>query len=184
MGVFTAAVAIAAVATGGSLYYQNKAAREQKRMNQAQRRQADLQAAKQRRDTIRSNRLAHSQAVLNANAQGVSRSSGAMGGQDSILSQGTSNLSFMDTMNRLSDQASAAYGRAIKYGNQASIWGGIGSMAMTFASSPGMVASADKFLGKMFPGNKPPVSAGANRAPGNIIYKGTNPYSRPSTPHS
>lgn len=184
MGLFTAAVAIAAVATGGSLYYQNRAAREQRRMNDFQRRQADLQAAKQRRDTIRANRMSLAQAQLNANGQNVSRSSGAMGGADSIRSQGTSNLSFMDTMNTLSDQASAAYGRSIKYGNMASMWGGVANMAMTFAGSPEMVASADKFLGGLFPGNKKPPTAGSNRAPGNIVFKGTNPYSRMSTPHS
>lgn len=184
MGLVTAAVAVAAVATGGSMYYQKKAAKEQKKMNDFQRRQANLSAARQRRDTVRANRISLAEAERNANAQGVSRSSGAIGGQDSIRSQGASNLSFLDTMNTLSDQASAAYGRSISASNRASMWGGVANLAMTFAQSPEIVASADKFLGGMFPKNGGAVTAGSNRTPGKIVYKGSSPYKPMSTAHS
>ena len=136
-----------AAATAGSLYYSSRAAKQQKKANEFQRRQANLQAAKQRRDLIRQDRLERSAAVLNAEAQNASTSSGARGGQDSILSQGYGNLSFMDTMNILSDQASKAYGKAIGYGNTANMFGGIASLAMSFYNPPVKASEAVKAAG-------------------------------------
>lgn len=132
---------IAAVGAVGAAYNTNKAAKQQGRMNEIQRRQADLNAARQRRDTVRSNRLARSQAVNTAESQGVSRSSGARGGQDSIISQGYSNLGFMDIMSSLSDQASVAAGKGIRASNRASIFGGLSQLAMTFYTPPVRAAS-------------------------------------------
>lgn len=163
-----AAVVGAAALAGGSLYMQAQANRQQARMAQFQKRQADLNAAKQRRDTIRANRLASSQALLNANAQGVSNSSGAMGGQDSIRAQGYSNLSFLDTMNTLSDQASKAYGKAISASNTAGMLSSLSSLVGSFY---GMSVPASKSVGIQGAGNN--VTPGAH-AP--IVYKGSSPY--------
>lgn len=127
-----AAVVGGAALVGGSLYYQNQAANQQRRMAQFQQRQANLNAARQRRDTIRANRLAAAQQLVTSHGQGVESSSGAMGGLDSIRSQGYSRLSFIDTMNRLSDQASTAYGKAISHGNTANMLGGLASLVSSF----------------------------------------------------
>jgi hypothetical protein len=83
-----------------------------KKANKAQQQQVNLQAARQRRDAIRAARLANAQAVVTAENQGASTSSSAVGGQSSITSQLNSNLSFLDQYGTLSDQASAALGKA------------------------------------------------------------------------
>lgn len=148
------------------MYYANRASQQQRRMAEFQRRQADLQAARQRRDEIRKNRLAQSQQLVTSHAQGVSRSSGAMGGLDSIRSQGYSGLSFLDTMNTLSDQASKAYGKSIKNSNYANMFGGIANLAMSFA---GMSAGPTK--------PKDAVTSPVNARTGApITYKGDSPY--------
>lgn len=128
----TIALAVAATATVGSMYYGNKAAKQQKKANEFQRKQANLQAARSRRDQVRQNRLALAGAQVSAEAGGVSRSSGAAGGQGSIQSQGLSNLTFIDNMNKLSDQASVALGKAITNGNYAQMFSGVADLAMAF----------------------------------------------------
>lgn len=166
-----AAVVGSAALVGGSLYMQNQANRQQQRAAQFQRRQADLQAARQRRDTVRQNRMAQSQAVLTANTQGVSRSSGAMGGQDSIASQGYSNLSFMDTQNTLSDQASKAIGKAQNATNAANMFSGLANLAMSF------YGLSQPTTPKINPVSNIPGASG--RAP--ISYRGSSPYTHGST---
>lgn len=127
-------VAVAGVFTAGSLYNQNRSYKEQKKANALQRKQAEMEAARARRDQVRKNRMALAGAQVTAAGQGVYDSSGAAGGQGSIISQGNENLSFMDRSNLISDQTSKHLGRAMGYANTANIFGGIANMAMSFAS--------------------------------------------------
>ncbi len=117
--VAAVAVGVGAIATGFSIYSAQKAAgayaqgaAAQREANKFQRQQADLQAARQKRDSIRQTRIAMASVQQGAENQGVSGSSAAIGGQGSIQSQGTSNLSFLDQYNQLSDAASEALGKA------------------------------------------------------------------------
>ena len=138
MAIGTAAaigLGIAATATAGTLYQQNKAAKQQERQLDFQRQQASLQQNLQRREQIRAARIASAQAQLAGAAQGVDTgSSGLAGGTGSIISQLGSNLGFNLQMQSLSDQAGAAMGKAIRAGNRATIFSGIASMALTATS--------------------------------------------------
>ena len=131
------------MATAGGLYYQNKAANEQKKYYKSQQKQGELQQALARRDEIRKARLARATAAISAEGQGVADSSGAQGGQGSIVSQGNSNLSFLDQMGRLSDQGSRALGRATTFGNYSQIFSGVANLAVTAASFAGSPVKAD-----------------------------------------
>tara|TARA_Y100001963_G_C6791155_1_gene455466 strand:+ start:5339 stop:5890 length:552 start_codon:yes stop_codon:yes gene_type:complete len=133
----TGLIAIAAVATGGSLYMQNKSYKEQKKANALQRRQAELSNARARRDEVRKNRMALAASQVTAEGQGAYESSGAYGGQGSIISQGNSNLSFIDRSAQISDQTSKHLGKAMGYSNTASIFSGVANMAMSFAAYGG-----------------------------------------------
>jgi hypothetical protein len=133
----TVAIGIGAVFTGGSLYNQNKSYKEQKKANALQQRQAELSNARARRDEVRKNRMALAASQVTAEGQGAYESSGAYGGQGSIISQGNSNLSFIDRSAQISDQTSKHLGKAMGYANTASIFGGIASMAMSFAAYGG-----------------------------------------------
>jgi multidrug efflux pump subunit AcrA (membrane-fusion protein) len=136
MAVLTA---IAIAATAGGLYYANRATNQQARANEFQRRQANLSASQNRRQQVRQNRLALAQSQVSAEAGGVSRSSGAQGGQASIQSQGLSNLAFLDTMNKLSDQASSALGKSIKLSGYSNMFMSVANMASSFDSANSQV---------------------------------------------
>lgn len=157
MGLLTA---IAAVATIGGLYYGNRATNQQARANEFQRKQASLSAARSRRDQVRQNRLALADAQVKAGGAGVDRSSGAYGGQGSIQSQGLSNLTYIDQMNKLSDQASSALGKAITLGGYAQMFQGVSSLAMSFSQMDTTKPGEAEKLGK---------------TPAPIEYRGTHP---------
>jgi hypothetical protein len=138
MAIGTAAaigLGIAATATAGSLYQQNRAAKQQSRQLDFQRQQAALSQNIQRREQIRAARIAQAQAQLAGATQGVDTgSSGLAGGTGSIISQLGSNLGFNLQMQSLSDQAGDAMGKAIRAGNRAQIFGGIAQLALTASS--------------------------------------------------
>jgi hypothetical protein len=157
MGLLTA---VAAVATVGGLYFGNKATKQQAKANELQRRQANLAASQNRRQQVRQNRLALASSQVSAEGGGVARSSGAYGGQGSIQNQGLSNLSYLDQMNKLSDQASSAMGKAIKLGGYASMFAGAADLAMTFR---GQQSANDQVADK------------SPKKPAPITYKGSHP---------
>lgn len=150
------ALATAVVGTGVSIYSSQKAAgayaqsaAAQREANRFQRQQADLQAARQKRDAIRQSRIAQASVQQSAENQGVSGSSAAIGGQASIQSQLNSNLSFLDQYSSLSDAASDALGRASVYqskGNQftanAQSAGAISSLAFQVFGAAGTLGGS------------------------------------------
>lgn len=83
-----------------------RAAKAQEQGNELERQRQNLAAAKERRDLLRKARVSRADAKNNAAAQGVSTSSAAQGGLGSIESQFSSNLSFLDNYNLITDQAS------------------------------------------------------------------------------
>lgn len=102
-----------------SISEQSQAAKSQKASVDIQRQQADLQAARQRRDVVRQSRIAQANAQQSAENQGVASSSSAIGGQESIVSQTTSNLSFLDKYNAFTDAAQTAMGKVILHTSHA-----------------------------------------------------------------
>lgn len=135
------ATAVAGAATVGSINAQRKAASAGREANQLQRQQMALEQQREKRETIRSSRIARGRAINAGATQGVLDSSGVQGGVGSIGSQLNFNLSFLDTQGKLADQASAALGRARMYESRAA---GFSSLA-NFASGVGGLAASGAF---------------------------------------
>ena len=160
MGLLTTIAAIgvgvAGVGTYKSVQAQKKSASLQREANQFQQKQANLQNARNKRDAVRASRLAYGTAQNTAANQGVGESSGAMGGQGSIASQGRDNVSFLDQYGFYSDQAASLLGRANQASANASMWNSIGGFGMTLAGNAGTIDSAWKGIKSKFTGPTPP----------------------------
>lgn len=107
-----AALVTAGVATGYSIYSGQRAAAAQNKALGLQRQQSALQSAMQKRQAIRQARVAAAASQQTAESTGASTSSAAEGGQGSIFSQLSGNLSFLDQNQVLADQASVQLGKA------------------------------------------------------------------------
>lgn len=113
---------------------QKKSARAAQEANAIQRQQMALEQNREKRETIRAARMARGAAVNTAAVQGVSDSSGAIGGQSSIGSQLNYNISFLDQQGAMADQASAALGRARMFESRANMYSGLASLTWRVAS--------------------------------------------------
>lgn len=142
MGIEVILAATAVAATGASVYSSQQAAGANRKSMRLQRRQQALQEAKQKRDIIRQGRIAAATATANAENQGASGSSAALGGVGSIRSQVGSNLSFLDQYGRLSDQITGQNISAANYGAQAQLFGDIANLAWMGAGQGPQIRSA------------------------------------------
>ena len=113
--------AISAFSTVAGLGMQAQAASEQRRANRLMQRQADLKAARERREQVRQNRIARAR-VLNASAasgtQGASSEFSAVSGINSQLGQ---NLSESYITQYLSGQTTSALNISASYGRDANV---------------------------------------------------------------
>lgn len=109
------AAVTAVVSTGYSIYAGERANSQAKKAQKAEVARNNLASARERRDAIKAARAAQANAAQSAETQGVSMSSAALGGQGSIASQLSGNLSFLDQYKFFSDQASAALGSAATF---------------------------------------------------------------------
>ena len=123
-----------AIFGGASVMEQQKAAKAAKRADQTQRQMSNLRAAKERRSAIRDARLSYAAAQQNAENQGVGGSSGAQGGQGSIMTQGNANLSFLDQQQGLANLAGSWMDKSANASMRASAWGGLSKLAGAGAS--------------------------------------------------
>jgi hypothetical protein len=104
-----------------------KASKQMKKQLKFQRQQAELQAMRQRMETVRTGRSAYAEAQQAAENQGVATSSVAGGGQGSIFSQMTDNVSFLDQWSHLTQKINKAGDKAMKYRARGNMWRAIGS---------------------------------------------------------
>jgi hypothetical protein len=125
------ALGVAAVGTGYSIYAGERANKQAKKAAQAEQARNDLRAARERRDAVRQARMAYGMAAQSAENQGVGESSSAIGGQASISSQLSSNLSFLDKDKFYADQASTALGNMRSWSNRANTASQVAGLAMT-----------------------------------------------------
>ncbi len=114
---------------------QKRAAAEAGKANDLERKKMALEQAREKRNTIRAARQARGAAVNSAANQGVMDSSGALGGQSSIVSQLGYNLSFLDKQEAYADQASAALGRSRMFESRANTYQSYASLTWKAASS-------------------------------------------------
>lgn len=145
-----AALAIATVATGASIYQGQQAAHAQGHALDLQRQQQDLQAARQKRDTIKAARIAYANSSQAAENQGMSMSSVSQGSLGAIQSQVTSNLSFLDQYQNLGDQASVSLGAANRYQASSRLWGDVASFAGQAAGKSDLIRQDYTKVQKVF----------------------------------
>lgn len=147
MGLETIAIAalvVGAGATAGSIYNGNKANRLAADAAATQKKQADMQVARERRNLVREGRITAAASLVASEGKGASRSSGAQGGYGSILSQTMEGTHFSDLQKELGDQASRQLGKAQKYSNYASMFSqgaDLAFSAASFAAGGGMGGS-------------------------------------------
>jgi hypothetical protein len=130
MDPFSFFAAVSAIFSAAGAVESSKASRSNRRAQDAQRQQQNLRAAMERRQTIRQTRMAFAQAQQNAENQGVGTSSGAAGGQGSILTQGNANLRFLDGSQALANEAGRWLDKASKQSATASMYGSFANMSM------------------------------------------------------
>lgn len=135
IGAVAIGTAVAGVGMLESASATKKAAKATQEQTAIQRQQAQLQGMRQRMDAIRTGRQALAQVQQNAENQGVSTSSNALGGQSSIISQMMGNVSFLDSYNNMTDKAQIAADRAAKYQSKANMWGAIENFGSTVAQA-------------------------------------------------
>jgi hypothetical protein len=150
MDPFTATLLVIGALSGtASAVTSMQAAKSQKKAQTEQRNQQNMRAAMERRQTIRQTRMAYATAMQNAENQGVGTSSGAAGGQGSILTQGNANLSFLDDNMMSANKQGSLLDKAAGQQAMAGMWGSLSQLAMTAAGSvPGATTPDAKIPGK------------------------------------
>ena len=134
--IFVAVAAIAGVgASVASVSASNKAAKNNRKAQKIQRDADNLRAVQERRRTIREGRLREAAAQQNAWNQGVGTSSGASGGQGSIISQMNAGVSFIDDQQIAATQSGAWLDKASKQESLSNMWGSVSSLAFMGAQS-------------------------------------------------
>lgn len=122
--------------------------REQQEAAKFERQKSELQSMRQRVDAIRAGRDAQAKVAQAAENQGVAGSSAAQGGQASIVSQMTGNLSFLDQYGFLSDQAGQALQRSMAFQGKSDMWKSVAGLGMQlFSSAGGVQGIAGAFKG-------------------------------------
>lgn len=143
MAVITLAV-IAVAATVYTAVQQRKAAKAQQRAERLRQRQAELAAARERRQAIKNARINRASIEAQAGNTGLTGSSSAEGAMGAVTSGLNENLSFLDRTGQMTrkinaaNNAAASYLQRAGYGEAvASIAGSIGGMYGGGASGGG-----------------------------------------------
>lgn len=137
----------AVVGTINSANAEKKANAAQQQSIAMERQKTQLQSMRQRMDAIRTARDAYANTQQAAENQGVSSSSAAQGGQGSIFSQMTGNLSFLDQYGFLSDQSAKFIGQAQNYQSKASMWNSVAGAGFELYSTAGGAKAIGKGFG-------------------------------------
>lgn len=112
-----------------------KAARSSRNAQRIQRDADNLRAAQERRRTIRDGRIRQAAAEQNAWNQGVGTSSGASGGQGSIITQMNSNVSFIDDQQTAARISGQWLDKASSQTSASQMWGSFSNLAFMGAQS-------------------------------------------------
>lgn len=132
-----ASLALTAVSTVKAGQEAKKESKARAKALETQQNADDLRQARERRQQIREARIRAGQAAQNAANQGASTSSSALGGQASIATQLSSNLSFLDQQGGLNKQTTAANLAANKANASAQAFGSVANLGSTIFSAAG-----------------------------------------------
>ena len=138
-----------AVGTAGSLIQGQKAASNQKKASQKSQQIQDIKASRERRKQAQQARIARANIVSRGQAVGAGGSSGVTSGAGIIGSQAGSNVSFLNQVQDLSNQASIFSQRASNAQSAGNVFGAVGSIGGNVFQMEGGFKSlfADKPLG-------------------------------------
>jgi len=137
-----ASLVIATGSTAASIQATQNAAKQSNKAAEAQRKQQELAAARERSNAIRQARMAYAANAQGAESAGASMSSSSLGGLGSIQSQLNANISFLDKNQQLADQGSIALGKMRNAEANAASFGAISSLAIQtipYSSSVGKI---------------------------------------------
>jgi preprotein translocase subunit SecF len=132
-----ASLALTAVGTVKAGQEAKKQSKAQAKALESQQNADELRQARERRQQVREARIRAGQAAQNAANQGAETSSSAIGGQASIASQLSANLSFLDQQGNINKQTTSYNLQANKAGASAQSWGGVANLGSTIFSASG-----------------------------------------------
>jgi hypothetical protein len=131
-GIVTAAVALTAVSVYSAVQQSNAANRQasaQRAAMEQERKMANLSAARERREQFRQARAQQGALLQTGAVSGTMGSSGLAGGMSSVSAQLGSNVSYLDSMSSMADQASIFNIEAARQGSIANQWGAVGQIS-------------------------------------------------------
>ena len=111
MGVAAVGLAISAIGTGASILQEREASKEAERAAEFQNAQAEVENRRRRIATIREGRIKRAQIIASGENQGVSGSTGVLGGAGSVQSQTATNVGTFDAQLAASRGGAAAVNR-------------------------------------------------------------------------
>lgn len=128
-------LAVSAAGTVGGLIQGQKAAKAQEKANRIQEQQMNLDAQRQRRETVRKMLIANAAAESAATNQGAANGSGLSGALGQITGNAAIQTGDINTNQQLGAQAFAAQRQYARATSQASLWSGIGSLGGMLTNS-------------------------------------------------
>ena len=155
------AIALGGILVGSTVKAQReqrKAVRSQRKAAQIERRTAEIQNTRARRQASREAIMAQAQSQARAGAVGGLGGSALQQQLASLQTQLGSNVAFQQTLERSNILQLEQMDRAAKYGQRASEWSALSSLAgqgMTLYSARGAGGESGGFTGKNSPGVKP-----------------------------
>mgnify|MGYP000280059944 CR=1 FL=1 len=117
-----------------SAYQQNKASKARKKENALSRRIQDVQAARERRKLVGQARVARAQATAQAEGAGAGSTSGAVIGTGTISTQAGTGVSFLNTVQDLTNQKSIFSQQAASAGDKANLANSANGVFQKYAS--------------------------------------------------
>jgi hypothetical protein len=123
---------ITSVVGGVASYMQNeKAADAQEEANKDAQARDALRMKRERMETLREGRIRRAAVIAQGANQGVSSSSGVMGGAQSATSQSYQQAGFLNSYEGLTGQINKNMNKAASYGQQAALYGSVSNAAGT-----------------------------------------------------
>jgi hypothetical protein len=129
----TALLVASATATGASVVAGEKSRKQQKKANKIQEKVRQTQDSRARLAQVREARMAQSQILQSGATQGVMGSSAVQGGFSAAGSNANNNIQFINQIDTLQQAINKRMEKASTYSGMANAFGGIASIAGSFA---------------------------------------------------
>jgi hypothetical protein len=133
--ITTAVVAISATVYSG--VQQRRAATASRRAERLRQRQAELAAARERRQAIKNARISRASIEAQAGNTGLTGASSAEGAMGAVISGLNENLSFLDRSGQMARKINAANNAAASYTQRAALGGAVAGIATGFGEMYG-----------------------------------------------